>query len=83
MISEHSKRVAEKAKWIYEERLRSDLEVKHPNQFVAIEPDSGEHFIADSFSKAVAKARSAYPDRISFVFRVGQEAAIHIGGLAN
>ena len=53
------------------------------NKFVAIEPDSGEYFVAGSFSLAVAEARKAYPDRLSFVVRVGHKAAIHIGGMAN
>jgi hypothetical protein len=83
MISDHSKSVAEMAKRIYAERLRSQLEAEHLNRFVAIEPESGDHFIADSFSQAVANARKAHPDRISFVIRVGHKAAIHIGGIAN
>jgi DNA-directed RNA polymerase subunit F len=83
MISEASKIVAEKAKKIYASRLKSQLEATHMNKFVAIEPESGEHFIADSFSQAVADARKAYPDRLSFVVRVGHHTAIHIGGMAN
>jgi hypothetical protein len=83
MISEHSKNVAEKAKLIYVERLQKELEAHHLNRFVAIEPESGDHFIADSFSDAVANARQAHPTRISFVIRVGHDAAIHIGGISN
>ena len=83
MISEHSKNVAEKAKQIYAQRLQSDLEEHHLNRFVAIEPESGEHFIADSFSHAVASARRAHPTRISFVIRIGHDAALHIGGISN
>jgi hypothetical protein len=83
MISEHSKSVAEKAKRIYAERLQSDLEAHHLNRFVAIEPESGDHFIANSFSDAVANARRAHPARISFVIRVGHDAALHIGGISN
>ena len=79
MISEHSKSVAERAKAIYAERLQADLEAEHHGRFVAIEPESADHFIADSFSQAVEAARSAHPDRISFVIRIGHEAAIHIG----
>ena len=83
MISERSKSVAEKGMRIYADRLQSDLEAKHLNQFVAIEPESGDHFIADSFSNAVAAARGKYPDRLSFVIRVGHNAALHIGGISN
>ena len=83
MVSEESKAVAEKAKEIYATRLQSQLEATQMNKFVAIEPESGEHFVADSFSHAVADARHAHPDRLSFVVRVGHEAAIHIGGVTN
>ena len=76
MISELSKGVAERAKAIYSEQLQYELEANHLNRFVAIEPNSGDHFLADSFSQAVAIARSTYPDRISFVIRIGHETAI-------
>lgn len=82
MISEHSQSVANRAKAIYAEKLQSQLELEHPNQFVAIEPESEEYFVAESFSKAVAAARTAHRDRISFVIRIGHEAALHIGGVA-
>lgn len=48
MISEHSQSVAKRAKSIYTEKLQSQLELEHPNQFVAIEPESEEYFLAES-----------------------------------
>ena len=83
MISENSKSVAERAKTIYAERLQSDLEVAQCGRYVAIEPDSGDHFLAQSFREAVASARQAHPDRISFVIRIGHDAAIHLGGISH
>jgi hypothetical protein len=50
---------------------------------VAIEPESGEDFLAESFGRAVAAERAAHPDRISFVTRIGHSAAIHLGGLTS
>ncbi len=81
MISSHTVHVAERAKEIYGRRLQAELEAAHPNCYVAIEPESGEHFVADSFGRAVAAARKAHSDRISFVIRIGHPAAIHLGGL--
>jgi hypothetical protein len=81
MISNHTTHVAELAKAIYGRRLQAELEAAHPNAYVAIEPESGEHFLADSFGRAVAAARAAHPDRISFVIRIGHAAALHLGGL--
>ncbi len=82
MISAQSKTVAERAKAIYARQLQYELEASHPNRFVAIEPDSGDHFLADSFSQAVSLARTVHPDRIAFVIRIGHEAAISLGGIA-
>jgi hypothetical protein len=82
MVSSHTTHVAERAKAIYSQRLQAELEAAHPNRYVAIEPESGEHFLADSFGAAVAAARTAHPQRISFVIRIGHTAAIHLGGLA-
>lgn len=82
MISEHSQNVARRAKAIYTEKWKAKLEIEAPNQFVAIEPESEERFVAESYSKAVAAARKAHPDRISFVIRIGHEAALHIGGVS-
>jgi len=83
MISEQTKSIAERAKSIYSERLQRGLEARHRGEYVAIEPDSGEYYVADSFGHAVMTARTAYPDRISFVIRIGHSAAMHLAGMAN
>jgi hypothetical protein len=83
MISRHSIDVAARAKAIYSQRLQEELEVAHPYSYVAIEPESGEHFVADSFGEAVAAARATHPDRISFVIHIGHQAAIPVGRLTN
>jgi hypothetical protein len=83
MNSSHTTDVAERAKAIYRRRLQAELEAAHPNRYVAIEPDSGEHFLADSFGGAVAAARAAHPARISFVIHIGHPAALHMGGLTH
>jgi len=73
--------VAEQAKRVYESRLRAGLEAEHRDRFVAIEPLSESFFLGDQFMDAAMAAKDAYPDRKSFVIRVGHEAAFHIGGL--
>jgi hypothetical protein len=73
----------EKAEQIYASRLRGDLERTHPHFFVAIEPESGDHFLGETLSEAAAGARAAYPDRRSCILRVGHRAAVHIGVLVH
>ena len=83
MISEESQGVAEHARQIYADRLQSQLEAEHADRHVAIEPNSGDFFLGDSFGEAVRAARDAHPSRISFVIRIGHEAAVHLGGVTS
>lgn len=78
MISEVTRSVIERAKRIYAEHCEC-WGAQHPDQFVAIEPESGEYFFADSFDAAVRAARLKYPTRLSHTLRVGHDAAFHIG----
>jgi hypothetical protein len=64
---------------IYQDRLKSELERTHLDDFVAIEPDSGEHFLGRTLSEAAAAARAAYPNRRTGVLRVGHPATLYLG----
>jgi len=83
MISEKSADVARRAKQLYEEKLRFMLENEQHGKYVAIEPESGDYFLGATYSEAVMTAREKHPDHISFVIRIGHDAAIHIGGMAS
>ena len=80
MVSADTKSVIERAKRIYAEQLRAVLEPLHLNRFVAIEPESGEYFLGDTFDEAVKSARAKHPSRLSHVIRIGHRAAFHMGG---
>lgn len=71
--------LAERSQAIYDSRLKSSLEQTHRDYFVAIEPDSGDYFLGETLSEAAAAAREVYPDRRTFVVRVGHKTAITIG----
>ena len=81
MVSADTKSVIDRAKRIYCERLQAALEAQHKGRFVAIEPDSGDHFLADTFDEAVRAAQMKHPGRLSYTTRVGQVAPFHMGGL--
>ncbi len=71
--------VAMQAKAVYDSDLRDRLESDNHGDFVAIEPESRESFVASTFIEAAMAAKTAHPDKKSFVIRVGYEAAVHIG----
>ena len=60
MASQQSQELARRAGVIYEQRLRAQLEHTHPDEFVAIEPDSGDYFLGRTLSDAIQAARSAH-----------------------
>jgi len=68
-----------RAEELYSTRLRAVLEPKHTDEFVAIEPESGDYFLGKTMSEATSAARQSYPDRLTHVMRVGHKAALHFG----
>ena len=74
--------VAESAKKVYEEDLRARLEQEHRDDFVAIEPSSRRFFLGKTFLEVALAAKQAFPDRKSFVIRIGHDAAFHIGAFS-
>ena len=79
MVSQHSIDVARKAQVIYEERLRAKLEATNLDDFVAIEPESGDYFLGQTLSEAIQAARDAYPERLPFALRVGHRSTVEMG----
>ena len=78
-MSEETKSVILRAKGIYRRRLKESLEANYRDQFVAIEPDSGDFFVGKTFDEAVRSARLKHPSKVSHTIRIGHTAAFHIG----
>ena len=78
-MSQDSETIADRARRVYEERLRGTLEESHIDEFVAIEPISGDFFLGRTLSDAIGASRRKYPDRLTHALRVGHQAAIHFG----
>ena len=79
MTSQDSEIVVRQSELIYQQRLKDQLEQCHLDEFVAIEPISGDYFLGRTLSEAIAAARTAHPDRLSHAMRVGHKAALHFG----
>ena len=79
MASEKSIEVARKALTIYDQLLRGKLEATNRDDFVAIEPESGDFFLGKSLSEAIQAARAAHPHRLPFALRVGHRTTVELG----
>jgi hypothetical protein len=71
--------IVAQAKHIYDTQLRTMLEEQYRDQYVAIEPQSGDYFLGTTLEAAVRTARQHYPERLCHTIRIGHEAAFHIG----
>lgn len=81
MSSEQSEKLARRAREIYDQRFRSKLEATNLDDFVAIEPESGEFFLGKTLTQAIQAARAAHPERLSFALRVGHGRTVQLGVL--
>ena len=79
MASEQSRELARKGQLLYERNLRNRLEVTNLDDFVAIEPESGDYFLGKTLSEAIQGARAAHPNRLPFALRVGHQTTVEIG----
>jgi hypothetical protein len=69
-------RISRKAMRLYETKLKALLEPAYIGKFAAIEPDSGDYFVADRMTEAMQKARAKHPDKKFFLVRIGFKAAV-------
>ena len=79
MVSQETKLVIQRANQTYRDQLEGELEATRQGRFVAIEPESGDYFVADTFDAAVRLAREKHPARLSHTLRIGHPAAFHLG----
>jgi hypothetical protein len=68
-----------RAEAVYSSKLQTILEPDHLDEFVVIEPESGDYFLGKTLSEATRAARDVYPDRLTHAMRVGRRAALHFG----
>ena len=80
MVLPETSDIIRRAERIYAERLKSELERTNLNDYLVIEPESGDFFLGHTLDEVAAKARAAHPDRRGHLMRVGHRAAFHMGG---
>jgi hypothetical protein len=75
--------LVERGQAFYDEQLKEKLEPEHGGRYVAIEPDSGRYFLADTGTDALTAALAEMPDGLFYLARVGYQTADAIGGYAS
>ncbi len=68
-----------RAKAIYEERLKAELEPQHNGEIIAVEVESGDYFLGDSEVEAYDEAVKKHPGKKFAFLRVGFRATHFVG----
>lgn len=79
-LSQASTDVMEKARRVYDERLRTTLEAEHFGEVIAVEPESGEYVLGKDFQAVSQACRQKFEGKLTYTFRVGGGGAVKIGG---
>ena len=72
--------VIERGAQVYEEQLKALLEPGHTGKFVAVEPETGRHFLGDTDAEALMAAHEAMPESHFYLKRIGCDFTHRIGG---
>ena len=64
----------------YDEHLKEELEPEHTGRYVAIEPELGRYFLANTGTDALIKAHRSLPESLFFLARVGYPSADTLSG---
>ena len=75
--------LVERGQAFYDEHLKEELEPEHTGRYVAIEPDSGRYFLADTGTDALKAALAEMPGALFYLARVGYRTADALGGYAS
>ncbi|MFN6153005.1 hypothetical protein [Anabaena sp. AL09] len=62
--------------WAIFERVRPELIKEHYNWYIAVEPDSGDHFIDENKEVASQQAREKHPHAVHCMFRLNEIGAV-------
>jgi hypothetical protein len=67
--------IAAKGSDIYDRKYRTEFERLHHGQFAAIDIDSEAAYVGELPEKALSKARTASPEGLFYLVRVGSSGA--------
>lgn len=70
--------LAEKGEKIYQEKYRTAYEARYPGQYVAIDLDSGVAYLGTSLAEAMMRGRSASPDSLFHMMKIGAPAVYRL-----
>ena len=83
MAVSSAQQIAEKGEQIYREKYQAEYETKYRGQYVAIEIDSGEAFLAESPEEAITAAQRARDGGFFHLIKIGSSGVYHVSSFVS
>jgi hypothetical protein len=80
LLEQDKEQFVENAKKVYVDRLKDKLEQEAFGKIIALEPESGNYLLGDSFLAVGQASQDRFGDKPVYFFRVGGGGAVKIGG---
>lgn len=77
-----SQAIAEKGESIYKEKYKAEYEKRYFGQYVAIDIETGQAFVATRPEAAIEKAQQAVKGGLFHVIRIGHKGVYHVSHTA-
>lgn len=76
MLTINPAEIVRRGEEIYQNELREKLEKEYLGKFVAIEINSKNYFLGETQIEATEKARKKFPDKVTYLIKIGFPAVI-------
>jgi tricorn protease-like protein len=62
--------IARKSEEIYQ-KIKREMEANHKGEFLAIDPESGNYYLAKTSLEAILNGRKEHPNTVFYIIRIG------------
>ena len=62
--------IVRKSEAIYQ-NIKTEMEANHKGKFLAIDPESGDYYLAKTSLEAILNGRKEHPNTVFYIIRIG------------
>jgi len=74
-----SAEIVQRGQDLYDQRIRAQVEARHPGQFLVLDIETGDYEIDADDVIAVQQAKTKHPEAAFYIVRIGSPTAYRLG----
>jgi hypothetical protein len=74
-----SAEIVQRGQDLYDQRIRAQVETRHPGQFLVLDIETGDYEIDADDVIAVQRAKTKHPEAAFYIVRIGSPTAYRLG----